>query len=481
MPSGGESASSTISRLESKYCDILDRVHRRKEKDKEDKEKTLEPLDQRLGSRTFNALAKSATTASVRDESYSSLKERTPYRLATQRKRNKFLDSLEMDSYKRQTELGSSKSTATDSLLYDRNGREPTASSKYTLNKPRSKDSGYYDGKILSATSSSSAVGKENIFKSKYDPDELLSELNSSSILGSAASKAKRQTRPYKRSDTTTLNILHNSAATSSDLLDVSATTEADRRKENRRSGNFHHLQRSATQGFFNADDICTVPLSSDDDAPSDDPRQIERDFKRKEIESILQKYAPLDDKKAKEKKSKESSSSAVAAAATTTVNPIASERSPDAGILSRIKSPTQQQQQHHHHHHHHHHHFHHGGGRHQHGVGAAAATSGLQKSYTVTNVSSHLTNGGGLYNGSGSILTIHTGAGSSSAAALYKHQQQQQQLHQQLLMRSSRSRIPKALSTFVRIRPLHYPPPRSLVLFLSVFVCLSLFARKLH
>lgn len=429
---GGEAASSTISRLESKYCDILDRVHRRKEKDKDDKEKTLEPerTPTNFGSRGFNSLAKSATTASVRDESFSSaLKERTPYRLATQRSRNKFLESIEMDYYKKRAELSlaygggtTSKvgSAAVDSL-YERNGREPSSSSKYVL-KPRSKDSGYYDGKTLSIANSGNASGKENIFKSKYDPDELLSELNNSSILSGATSKARRHIKPCKRSDTTDINFLLHSTNTTSNILGASDTSEVERKKENRRSGNFHHLQRSATQGYFDADDICTVPISSDDDLPSDDPRQIERDYKRKEIESILQKYAPLDDKKTKDKKSKENS--------TTTANPMASEHSPES-TLSRIKSPTQ-------------HRRHHQRSRHHY---ESVTNGGLQKSYTITDVTSHL-NGNGLYNGNSSIQAIQTGA----LSTLYK--QKQQQLQHQLLMRSSRSRIPKALSTFVRICP---------------------------
>ncbi|XP_058448148.1 LOW QUALITY PROTEIN: uncharacterized protein LOC131428307 [Malaya genurostris] len=439
--SGAKSASSTITRLESKYCDILDRVHRRKEQqDKEDKEKTLEPERTPTfgGIRSFNPLAKSSTTSSIRGDSYSVVnKERTPYRLATQRNRNKFLESLEMDYYKKRAELslacgvGGSGSTATTDSLYERNGRELSSTSKYVL-KPRSKDSGYYDSKSLATAS-----GKENIFKSKYDPDELLSELNGSSILNGAPNAVRRRIRPYKRSDTTGINFLQHSTeavastSTSNILPELSESlSDQERKKLHRRSGHLHQLQRSATQGFFDADDICTVPLSSDDDAPSDDPRQIERDYKRKQIESILQKYAPLDDKKARERKSRE--------AFGTTVNPMASDHSPNGGgvLLGRIKSPMQQPLQLSHDMQHHRR----SSRRHYDSV----TGSGLQKSFTMSNVSSHL-NGNGLYNGTGSILAIHTGAGSSSA--LYKP------AHPLLMTAttttSSRSRIPKALSTF--------------------------------
>lgn len=403
--------SSAVSRLESKYSDILDRVHRRKEI-KDDKEKTLEPerTPTNFGSsRGFNALAKSATTSHVRDEPFSlAHKERTPYRLATQRNRNKFLESLEMDYYKKRAELA--HKTNSGSSVYERSHRELSSSSKYVL-KPRSKDSGYYDSKstlsLAASSSGAAAAGKENIFKSKYDPDEMLSEFNGSSILAASSSssavKPRRHTRPYKRSDTTALSFLQNTAPT------AEAT---DRKREHRRSGNFHQLQRSTTQGFFDADDICTspgggnaAPTTNDDDTPSNDPKQIERNHRRKEIETILAKYAPKEDKPKP-------------------------EPSPDG--LTRIKSPTTGSR------------FHHRESRlAQYGPSSAAAGGTLQKSLTMSNVSSHLNGGGGLYNGNGSILTIHTGASS----AMYK---QQQALQHQLLMRSSRSRIPKALSTFV-------------------------------
>lgn len=421
---------SAVSRLESKYSDILDRVHRRKEI-KDDKEKTLEPerTPTNFGSRGFNALAKSATTSHVRDEPFSlTLKERTPYRLATQRNRNKFLESLEMDYYKKRAELAAktSGSSSTVDSLFERNHRELSSSSKYVL-KPRSKDSGYYDSKstLSLAAASSSAAGKENIFKSKYDPDEMLSEFNGSSILAgssaaAAAPRVRRTTRPYKRSDTTALSFLQHSSTSAN--IGAATDLDSDRKREHRRSGNFHQLQRSATQGFFDADGICTSPSTDDPDAdtPTNDPKQIERNHRRKEIESILAKYAPLEDKKPAKEQS--------------IANPHASDRSPESA-LSRIKSPTTGSR------------FHHRESRLAHYGPSTTTTGGLQKSFTMSNVSSHLNggSGGGLYNGNGSILTIHTGASS----AMYK---QQQALQHQLLMRSSRSRIPKALSTFVRM-----------------------------
>ncbi|XP_055539643.1 serine/threonine-protein kinase PRP4 homolog isoform X4 [Wyeomyia smithii] len=430
--SSGESASSTISRLESKYCDILDRVHQRKEQYKDDKEKTLEPerTPTGLAARGFNPLAKSATTSSVRGDSYSALKERTPYRLAAQRNRHKFLESLEMDYYKKRAELSlacgvggtSSTTVPVSESLYERNGRELSSTSKYVL-KPRSKDSGYYDGKPISLANPNSAIGKENIFKSKYDPDELLSELNTSTILSGAPSVVKRRIKPYKRSDTTGINFLQHSTL-SSNVLGVPSTSEVDRKRENRRSGNFHQLQRSATQGFFDADDICTFPISSDEDTPSDDPRQMERDYRRKEIESILQKYAPLDEKKLKEKKSRESLG--------TKANPTASDLSPE-GALSRIKSPIQSRLQHDLQH------IRRSSRRHHYDSASGSNGLGLQKSFTTSNVSAHLN--GGLYNGNSSVLVVHTG-GVNGASGLYQHQQPHP-----LLMRSSR--IPKALSTF--------------------------------
>lgn len=80
-------ASNVISRLESKYSDILDRVAKRKEKQRqEDRDKTLEPDNVRMPA----PLMKSSTTANVMKSSGSlhQPKERTPFRV--ERNKNKY-------------------------------------------------------------------------------------------------------------------------------------------------------------------------------------------------------------------------------------------------------------------------------------------------------------------------------------------------------------------------------------------------------
>ena len=92
MSSAPQNSQNVISRLESKYSDILDRVAKRKEKQRqqqqqEDRDKTLEPD----GARMPAPLMKSATTANIMKSSLSSVhqpKERTPFRV--ERNRNKY-------------------------------------------------------------------------------------------------------------------------------------------------------------------------------------------------------------------------------------------------------------------------------------------------------------------------------------------------------------------------------------------------------
>uniref|UniRef100_A0A182SGP4 Uncharacterized protein n=1 Tax=Anopheles maculatus TaxID=74869 RepID=A0A182SGP4_9DIPT len=353
---GGAGGGSTISRLESKYSDILDRVHRRKEQ--EDKEKTLEPASGSAGQyqqqhhhqqRLLNPLMKSSTTSSiVRDKSYSSVKERTPYKLQLLlgSNRSSKLSSTTGSS----SGISSGGSTMVDSL-YDRNGRTygtDRSSGMRTFaggsSKVRTKEGSYHQQQA------GDGGGKENIFKSKYDPTELLSE-----VTGMTSGKSRRTIKPYKRSDTTDMgHLLHShqhhhhhhhhhhqlyddeGGTTLCDGASFSASTSslAAAKKERRKS-----CQTTSGSGrFFDADGICTVPLSSDDDdrgssladGDSKDPRQRERLNRRREIESLLQKYAPLDDPSRQQllqtqpppQPRRERRSHA-------TVNPSASERSP--------------------------------------------------------------------------------------------------------------------------------------------------------
>uniref|UniRef100_A0A182PZN0 Protein kinase domain-containing protein n=1 Tax=Anopheles farauti TaxID=69004 RepID=A0A182PZN0_9DIPT len=527
--SSAGAAGSTISRLESKYSDILDRVHRRKEQ--EDKEKTLEPASSGAGQpyhhqpythqqqRLLNPLMKSSTTSSiVRDKSYSSVKERTPYRLQLLlggHTAPKVSDGGPMDS------------------LYDRNGRtygggatgDRTSGLRTFATGAKESSSSYHQHQADG--------GKENVYKSKYDPTELLSE-----VAGiSAAGKARRTIKAYKRSDTTDMGHLlhthqhhggqHQHTHHSQQLyggvdgslgeaaFSASATSLAAAKKERRKS--------CQAGRFFDADGICTAPsLSSDDDAPdaeSQDPRQRERQNRRREIESLLQKYAPLDDpsrqqllqqhqqqqhQQPPQQPRRERRSHA-------TVNPSTSERrtprveedgangggssSSSSSVLLQAGSSggsaiagtghTRQrtssshvrmyyQQQHQQQHQQHQQHLQ------QQLYGTATAGTalggGLQKSYTVQNVSSHLMNGGthlihhygqqqlpygyhshlqqGAVPVGGSILPINTSSHAYSsrtatAAATLSNTTSTASGLIQNQLRGPRSRIPKALSTF--------------------------------
>uniref|UniRef100_A0A182N135 Protein kinase domain-containing protein n=1 Tax=Anopheles dirus TaxID=7168 RepID=A0A182N135_9DIPT len=529
--STGAAAGSTISRLESKYSDILDRVHRRKEQ--EDKEKTLEPASTASGQyqshhshhqhhhhhhshhnhqqqRLLNPLMKSSTTSSiVRDKSYSSVKERTPYKLQL----------LLGGSHAAKLSGAAGTSPAVMDSLYDRNGRTYGAGDRASGLRTfasGAKESSYQHHQGATAGDG----GKENVYKSKYDPTELLSEVSSMA----AAGKARRTTKAYKRSDTTDMGHLlhthqhqphghghhhhqhthHSQQLYGGDggagpLTDASyaatGTSLAAAKKERRKS--------CQTAGrFFDADGICTAPsLSSDDDAPDaegQDPRQRERQNRRREIESLLQKYAPLDDPSRQQLLQPQSQQQQQPPQqprrerrSHATVNPSASERrtpprpeddpasaggvAGGGGAYPRQRTSSshvrmyyqqqhqqqQQQQQH----------------LQQQLYGTAttgtALGGGLQKSYTVQNVASHLMNGGthqhqqygqhlpyGYHSHlqqavvpvGGSILPINTAshaynsrtaaaaaaALSSSTAGLIQNQ-----------LRGPRSRIPKALSTF--------------------------------
>ncbi|XP_049539147.1 serine/threonine-protein kinase Doa-like isoform X1 [Anopheles darlingi] len=498
----GTTGTTTISRLESKYSDILNRVHaRRRDRQggdgtdadqQDDKEKTLEPSSTggitaggdygaaRAGSKSsqrwLNPLKKSSTTASVLQDakSYTGSKERTPYKLPIL--------------------LGSGRKTSTAmERIPDRNGRTGDYQGV----------AGGASGGVSNTRSSalmSDRSGKENVFKSKYDPTELLSENGS-------GSKPRRTIKPYRRSDTTDMSYLHqkqqqqqqqqqrHDTSGYSSIGTASAGSELAARKKERRKS----CLTSGGERFFDADGICTVTLSASSDSDSDsdspeDPKQGERQNRRREIEQLLQKYAPVEEQQQQQQAltsqpRRERRSHA-------TVNPETSDsyRPSLTGYHQQYHQPShqrtssshvrmycyqqqqqqQQQQQ-----------------KQQqlqlapeqyYGAGglnygsSSISSGGLQKSYTVQNVSSHLLTSGSSYGNSyghtyhqqphhhhhhygqpqhhqqhqlsyqsigGSILPINTSAflgpsGTSSST-----------LGGQSQLRGPRSRIPKALSTF--------------------------------
>lgn len=155
-------STSTISRLESKYSDILGRISKNKKAAEQstsddDRDKTLEP------DKSLYGLSKSATTimTAVGRDKYSSTKERTPYRL---RGRNKYADP---------------DPTSSLNISYDRNDREHLPS-KVKLDREstgRKNDSTSYDysgyGRLDHYTKSPVATTKpkSNFELGLYDDD----------------------------------------------------------------------------------------------------------------------------------------------------------------------------------------------------------------------------------------------------------------------------------------------------------------------
>lgn len=284
------SSASTISRLESKYSDILDRVHRRKEKnrEKDDRDKTLEPLE---GRGAISALAKSATSAILSSHQ----KERTPFQLSSHSSSStsKSGGKSKYETYDIDYSLGagisgSSSSSNTSSsnkrtelgLLSENNGsarlKKEQEINKYhdyfssPYSKLKSNDSGYYDG---------SRAGKENNYKSKYDQD----------VDTPGKSSRNRPLKTYTRNDS------GNSGKKNTviNLFDIDVGEDRGR-KADRAHRNYGHrrrpvevLPKSKTQQFFESEDAFS---------PVPDEEATDRENKRKEIQGLIMKYAQLDD-----------------------------------------------------------------------------------------------------------------------------------------------------------------------------------------
>lgn len=294
--------SSTISRLESKYSDVLGRVARRRQEE-DDREKTLEPERPYV-----NPISRSATTVMLGDKALAAYhqKERTPYKLG--RNRNKYDVessfkprselSLLQDNvrYKPKSEYDPIRRKDTLYDAYTRNGRYNSNLNGNNLNH-RSRpgmDYGYYDG-----------GGKENTFKSKYDPDTMYSEINNNYLdhfNGSAAIKdreRKRAIRSYKRTDTSNDRRHTTHLKDFDDDIDIPSTSTS--RFTNRKS-----YQRSQTQKFFDSENLFASNNNSnhhlDNGAIADtgsvvpNEAMTEREARRKEIQSLIMKYAQLDD-----------------------------------------------------------------------------------------------------------------------------------------------------------------------------------------
>jgi hypothetical protein len=267
---------STISRLESKYSDILDRVAKRKQKqqqEKDDRDKTLEP-DYRPA-----PLMKSQTTANVmKSEKSTAQKERTPFRMD----RNKSKYGSDADMKLKRSEMIGLGSSSNLSNYHD------------TYTKMKSNDSGYYDGYR--------GFGKENIYKSKYDPDVLYSELSSSNGTGTsrmsttsqqqpyAGSSTSRQIKPYKRTESGGIGDKRRTAINLYELLH-----DEDSESDSRQHRRHQYTQRKSTGNQLRPNNVTRReyhPINDDEI----DLEKTERENKRNEIQSLIMKYAQMDD-----------------------------------------------------------------------------------------------------------------------------------------------------------------------------------------
>lgn len=290
---------STISRLESKYSDALGRVARRRQEE-DDREKTLEPERPYV-----NPISRSATTVMLGEKALAAYqKERTPYKLARNRSKydmeSNFKPRSELsllqdnNRYKPKNEYDPIRRKDTLYDAYSRNGRYNSNLSSSNLNH-RSRpgmDLGYYDG-----------GGKENTFKSKYDPDMMYSEINNNYLdhfNGSAAVKErerKRAIRSYKRTDTSNDRRHTTHLKDFDDESDMPSTSRFTNRKS---------YQRSQTQKFFDSENLFASNNNyhhSDNRATIAEASSVvpteamtEREARRKEIQGLIMKYAQLDD-----------------------------------------------------------------------------------------------------------------------------------------------------------------------------------------
>jgi hypothetical protein len=280
---------STISRLESKYSDILDRVAKRKQRQQqeqreaEDRDKTLEP--EYTHSTRSSGLMKSQTTANIMSKTsnsnqQSSQKERTPFRL--ERNKNKYISSEVNDSsvkLKRSDIIGVSGSNS--------------SSDSYT--KMKSNDSGYYDSYKTS-----------NYGKSMYDPDILMSDFSTRNSKKTpqpyTGSSTSRQIRPYKRTESGNIDKRRTTVVNLHDMLsdeDSEIENRNNQRKQNlytqrKSSGQFQMLSDSRQKTTTYKRGEVEEPVSSSSDLDEFD--KTERENRRKEIQNLIKKYAQMDD-----------------------------------------------------------------------------------------------------------------------------------------------------------------------------------------
>lgn len=298
---------STISRLESKYSEVLGR-RRRKEQQREqdDRDKTIEP-----DKRTFAPLTRSATT--ILSSGAISKKESTPYRLNRNYSDRKPIMSAASSatSYKPRSDFNLLQHSATSAVAIPKSSlyespimrHKETAYDSYGTRIPATNR---YNNDLGLSTSTGSSYGlyegrdKENTFKSKYEPSRLYAELNNNETF-SRDRNVPRYQKGYRRTATTNFSNYDN------DLLDTPSTSSgysernvaSSSRYAPRKSLGYH---RSQTQKFFDSESKPSVLRNfNDNDIKHDDDIMKseavrEREARRKEIQGLIAKYAQIDD-----------------------------------------------------------------------------------------------------------------------------------------------------------------------------------------
>lgn len=239
---------------------------------------------------------KSATTSSVTKSSYSSAasssqKERTPFKM--ERNKHKYHNYDTMDSLTNGSSGSSSSSSINSSKVKRSDILGSTSIDDYPSHtKLKSHDSGYYDG---------------SYYKSKYE--DLLSDVTNNRhtpkkvTMPYAGASTSRQLKPYKRTDSTS-NDKHRTAINLYDLLDNDESSTSTQKQQQPQSNGSYRRQysqrkstgqslRTAYNGSNHDNNLSTTDDSSDDYS---DFEKTERENRRKEIQSLIMKYAQLDD-----------------------------------------------------------------------------------------------------------------------------------------------------------------------------------------
>lgn len=220
--------------MESKYSDILDRVHKRKQKEKElDRDKTLE-ADRGAKSILSSGLTKSKTSAVINNHQQ---KERTPFALRDKKKK--------YGLYNIDLGLSDTVSKPVDSTLGILSPYSSPYSALYSRHNNKTRDD-YLDSVV-------------------------------------ADSSRQRPIKAYHRRDSSTEKKL-----TAINLFDIEfehrprATTHRNYGERKK-----HGPSKSKTQQFFESEDAFS---------PLPDEELTEREKRRKEIQSIMMKYSQVDD-----------------------------------------------------------------------------------------------------------------------------------------------------------------------------------------